>query len=127
MESLKKKIIKIILITLIIIFAYIVKVQAVTIVLDPGHGGSDPGAINSDAGLIESDINYKIATYLKEYLEQYKDVKVVLTRKQNEYKTLQERADVAFNNNADLLLSLHINSNEQGIKTGGERLCNIQN
>ena len=106
-------------------FAYVVKVQAVTIVLDPGHGGKDPGAINSDAGLIEAEINYKIAMYLKEYLEQYNDVEVVLTRKQNELKTLQERADVAFNNQADLLLSLHINSNEKGTKIGCERICDI--
>lgn len=123
--NMKKIMKKIILITLIIMFAYVVKVQAVTIVLDPGHGGKDPGAINSDAGLIEAEINYKIAMYLKEYLEQYNDVEVVLTRKQNELKTLQERADVAFNNQADLLLSLHINSNEKGTKIGCERICDI--
>ena len=127
MRSIKNKIIKIIIFILIILFVSAIKVKAVTIVLDPGHGGSDPGAMNSRAGIIESDVNYKIATYLKEYLEKYENVKVVLTRKQDEYKTLQERANVGFNNNADLLLSLHINSSDSEDATGCERICYIQN
>lgn len=123
METIKDKIIKIIIFLLIILFAYEIRVQAVTIVLDPGHGGTDPGSLNSTYGIKESNINYKIATYLKEYLEVYKNVKVILTRRENEYKTLQERADVGFRSNADLLLSLHINSSDNESATGCERIC----
>lgn len=118
MKKIKNNFIKIILFTLIIVFGYTIKLNATTIILDPGHGGSDPGAMNNRKNLVEADINYKIAKYLKGYLEEYKDVKVILTRNESTYKTLQQRADVGFNNNADLLISLHINSAESETVTG---------
>lgn len=118
MRSLNREIIKISILIVIVIFALCIKANAVTFVLDPGHGGNDPGAMNVRKNIKEADVNYKIATYLKEYLEQYKDVRIILTRGKTEYKTLQQRADVAFNNNAGLLLSLHINSAESGTPIG---------
>ena len=79
------------------------------IVLDPGHGGSDPGASNSSYGLQEAKINYQIATYAKAELEKYEGVKVYLTRYAN-CPTIKERAEFARNYNADLMVSIHINS-----------------
>lgn len=125
MKTIKNKIIKIIILIIIVLFGFAIKLNAVTIVLDPGHGGTDSGAVNSKVGIIESSVNYKIAVYVKEYLEQYKNVNVILTRNENESKTLQARADVGFHNNADLLLSLHINSSESESFTGCERICYI--
>ena len=81
-----------------------------TIVLDPGHGGTEPGAIAQN-GELEKDLNLKIARYLKEYLEEY-DVKVLMTH--NGFSGYQyeifDRAMFARNQNADLVLSLHLNS-----------------
>ena len=87
-------------------------VQAMTIVLDPGHGGQDPGAVNGST--YESTVNLKIARYLKEYLEEYEGVKVILTHNglSSGELTIFERAIIARNQKADLLVSIHINSSE---------------
>lgn len=47
-----------------------------TVVLDPGHGGSDPGA--SHGGLVESTLTYRMAALLKTRLEA-DGARVVLT------------------------------------------------
>ena len=78
------------------------------IVLDPGHGGNDPGT-SSSSGIIEAQVNYKLAIYAKEELEKYEGVKVYLTR-YNTCPSIRERAEFARDYNADLLISLHINS-----------------
>ena len=89
------------------------------VVLDPGHGGSDPGAANSKFGLKESDINYKIAIYAKEELEKYEGVKVYLTRYANN-PSIYDRGEFAKNYNADLVVSIHINSSTSQSVRGAE-------
>ena len=89
------------------------------IVLDPGHGGSDPGASNSRFGLKESDINYKIATYAKQELERYEGVKVYLTR-YADCPSIYDRGEFAKRYNADLVVSIHINSSESQSARGAE-------
>lgn len=118
MKNIKKRVLRILFIMLFIIFIFCIKIKAFTIVLDPGHGGEDSGAINVRANLKESEINYKIATYLASYLNRYQNIEVIITRTSTQNKSLQQRADVAINNNADLLMSLHINSAESGTPTG---------
>lgn len=78
------------------------------IVLDPGHGGSQPGA--ERGSVMEKDINLKIAHYLKEELEDYEGVTVTLTRNGDETVELEERTEIALDENADVLISLHNNS-----------------
>ena len=80
----------------------------VVVALDPGHGGEDSGANGN--GLSEKNLNWKIANYCKEELEKYSGITVFITRSENECPSLSERAQRAVNNNADLLVSLHINS-----------------
>ena len=77
------------------------------IVLDPGHGGTDPGT--SAGGIREDTVNFKLAYYAKEELEQYEGVKVYLTR-YNDCPTIYDRVEIAKNYKADLLVSMHINS-----------------
>ncbi len=89
------------------------------IVLDPGHGGSDPGASNSRFGLKESDINYKIATYAKQELERYEGVKVYLTR-YADCPSIYDRGEFAKRYNADLVVSIHINSSGSQSARGAE-------
>ena len=60
------------------------------IVLDPGHGGSDPGAIGGN--LREDQVNFKIAYYAKQELEQYQGVKVYLTR-YNDNPSIYDRSE----------------------------------
>ena len=91
----------------------------VVVVLDPGHGGSDPGAANSRFGLRESEINYKIAIYAKEELEKYEGVKVYLTRYADN-PSIYDRGEFAKNYNADLVVSIHINSSTSQSARGAE-------
>ena len=91
-----------------------------TIVLDPGHGGQDPGAVNGST--YESDVNLKIARYLKEYLEEYEGVEVILTHNglSSGELTIFERSMIARNKKADLLVSIHTNSSETSEGNGAE-------
>lgn len=90
-----------------------------TVVLDAGHGGHDPGAMGSF--MREKDINLSIVLELGAIIERnFKDVKVVYSRKTDKYLTLQERADVVNNNHADLFLCIHTNSNPNPSASGTE-------
>ncbi|CAN7747899.1 N-acetylmuramoyl-L-alanine amidase CwlD [Paenibacillus sp. LjRoot153] len=93
-----------------------------TIALDAGHGGPDGGAESKD-GIIEKDINLAITLRLRDYLQQAGAV-VVLTREtdtdlaesgtkgysKRKTQDLHNRADLIQNNNADMFLSIHLNS-----------------
>src|SRR5690625_1147488 len=79
------------------------------VVIDPGHGGHDPGAVAN--GLREKDLTLDISKRTKRYLERnYKGVKVYLTRTNDKYLTLAQRANYANRKNADLFVSMHINA-----------------
>lgn len=95
-------------------------VKALTVVLDPGHGGIDPGAINGQ--IYESNVTLKIAKYLKEYLNQYEGVSVNLTHGgiTNGELTVFDRAIIARDKNADLFISLHVNSSTSSDVNGAE-------
>lgn len=85
------------------------------IVLDPGHGGKDTGACDNDA--MEKNINLAVAKKLQKLIKKnLKDVKVVMTRDDDRYLTLQERADVANKAGGDLFMSIHVNSVDKSNK-----------
>ena len=78
------------------------------IVLDPGHGGYDGGANGN--GVNEKDLTLKIAKYCKKYLEQQGNAKVYMTRNDDTYVSLAGRVDYAASVNANLFVSIHLNS-----------------
>jgi|GEM_PF-1298972 len=78
------------------------------IVIDPGHGGNDPGAIATD-GTYEKAFTIDISNRLKRMLEESGAV-VIMCRQHDENPSLQDRCDIGNNNNADIFLSIHINS-----------------
>jgi N-acetylmuramoyl-L-alanine amidase len=79
------------------------------IVIDAGHGGHDPGT--SGKSLKEKDVALKIALILGGYIEKnIPDVKVIYTRKTDRYLSLDERAEIANKNKADLFICIHANS-----------------
>lgn len=82
------------------------------VVIDAGHGGKDVGAV--DNGVKEKDINLGVALQLGEMLKKkMKDVKVVYTRDNDTYLTLQQRADKANRSKGNLFISIHTNSLDQ--------------
>ena len=89
-----------------------------TVVLDAGHGGKDPG--NRGNGYYEKHIALNIALGVGEKLTKNKDIKVIYTRKKDEFVNLFDRAQIANDANADLFISIHCdahNSNAYGAGT----------
>ena len=92
------------------------KLKPFVVAIDPGHGGSDSGMVAVNGGY-EKDYVLKISNYLKKELEQYSNVKIVMTRTSDEYVGLEERAQIAKNANADILVSLHLNATGLGTQS----------
>lgn len=79
-----------------------------TVVLDPGHGGSDPGAIGV-GGLREKDVTLRLALALKPKLES-RGFSVVMTRNEDRTLSLEERTAIAEGSRGDVFVSLHANA-----------------
>jgi len=78
-----------------------------TVVLDPGHGGKDPGAIKY--GIREKDVNLAVASLAARNLRA-RGVQVILTRSDDTFIELNERAAIANRAGADLFVSIHADS-----------------
>lgn len=79
------------------------------VVIDAGHGGKDVGAVGAYA--LEKDINLGVALKLGEEIKStYDDVRVVYTRDDDTFVSLQGRANIANREKGDLFISIHTNS-----------------
>jgi N-acetylmuramoyl-L-alanine amidase len=91
-----------------------------TIVLDPGHGGSDPGCIGR-SGLQEKALTLDLALALKKMLVEKAGLNVVLARESDIMVPLETRAVIANQKRADLFISIHVNAHpdrrREGIET----------
>lgn len=82
----------------------------ITIVLDPGHGGRDPGAIGP-TGLAEKTAVLAIAKELRTLLRQeLPQHRVLMTREDDTFVALGQRARLANKHQAQLFISIHANS-----------------
>ncbi|MFQ5528265.1 MAG: N-acetylmuramoyl-L-alanine amidase [Thermoanaerobaculia bacterium] len=77
------------------------------IVVDPGHGGENTGTV-SPSGLAEKEIALDISKRVEEILKQA-DFEVALTRTEDEFVSLEERAEIANQAEGDLFVSIHLN------------------
>lgn len=90
-----------------------------TVVIDAGHGGHDVGCLGVHSK--EKDVTLALALKLGKYLEDnYTDIKVIYTRKTDEFIDLIERANIANKAKADLFISLHCNANANKAAYGSE-------
>ena len=92
------------------------------IVIDPGHGGIDPGALGSN-GVLEKNIVLEVSMKLADIMRQ-SGAQVLLTRESDhdlsdpelsnlheiKVQDLTRRVELANQNNADIFLSVHVNS-----------------
>ncbi len=79
------------------------------VVIDPGHGGKDPGCHGEN--FKEKNIALAVSLKLGHYLEDNdKSVKVVYTRTTDVFVPLNERADIANKNHADIFICIHLNA-----------------
>jgi len=78
------------------------------IVLDAGHGGWDLGTVGRE-GLLEKNLVLEVAQRLGSLLENQLGCEVLYTRKDDNYVTLEQRAEMANQLQADLFISVHAN------------------
>lgn len=90
-----------------------------TIVIDPGHGGRDPGA-RGLRGTEEKDITLKVGLKLRDLLGKQPGVRVMMTRDRDVFVELEDRTKYANNLEADLFVSIHVNSHPQRTVKGIE-------
>ena len=88
------------------------------VMIDPGHGGYDPGT-QASAGAVEKDLALQIATRLKAALE-VRGIRAELTRSSDVFISLAERTRIANRADADLFVSIHLNSSPNTGTTGIE-------
>jgi N-acetylmuramoyl-L-alanine amidase len=88
------------------------------IVIDPGHGGHDPGAAGKDVS--EAELVLDVSLRLEKLLQKVSGMEVVLTRRTDEFVTLQERTAIANREGADLFLSIHANASDSPFARGVE-------
>jgi N-acetylmuramoyl-L-alanine amidase len=80
------------------------------ICIDPGHGGHDPGAIGP-TGLAEKTVVLQVAKELRQLIQQeMPQYRAVLTREQDVFVPLAERARMANERQAQVFISIHANS-----------------
>jgi N-acetylmuramoyl-L-alanine amidase len=80
------------------------------VVIDPGHGGRDPGATSVSGQVHEKDLTLALAQELRDDLVKRGRVRVAMTRNDDRYLTLDERAAVARRLDAAMFVSLHMDS-----------------
>ncbi|MBO1023969.1 N-acetylmuramoyl-L-alanine amidase [Ochrobactrum sp. SD129] len=83
------------------------------VMLDPGHGGIDSGA-ESLSGIKEKDLTLAFGQELRDRLGKEKNIKVMMTRDDDTFLRLSERVRLARQYEADLFISIHADTINQG-------------
>jgi N-acetylmuramoyl-L-alanine amidase len=87
-----------------------------TVVIDAGHGGKDPGATSS-SGYAEKNVNLDVAVQIAQMLRD-RGLRVITTRNNDEFIELEERANIANRNKADIFVSIHADSSAKSSTNG---------
>ena len=108
-----------------------------TVLIDPGHGGNDKGAQSKDKKIFEKDVTLLLSKIVANKLSKQNDVQVVISRTDDKYLSLSDRAQMANRENVDLLVSIHLNAEgggntahgletyyRKGANDGSEKLAN---
>jgi N-acetylmuramoyl-L-alanine amidase len=102
--------------------AWMMPLAGKVIVVDPGHGGPDGGAVSED-GVVEKEVALRISHYLRDYLQEAGAL-VIMTReddtdlaspetsrlRRRKTEDLMRRIELVKEKNADVLISIHLNS-----------------
>jgi N-acetylmuramoyl-L-alanine amidase len=95
-------------------------VPKMKIVVDAGHGGWDLGTVGKH-GLLEKDLVFEISERLGKLLQSRLGADVIYTRPDDNYITLDDRATIANQSQADLFVSVHANYSDlpsaRGVET----------
>jgi N-acetylmuramoyl-L-alanine amidase len=80
------------------------------VVIDAGHGGRDPGATSVSGDIAEKQLTLALAREVRDQLVRRGRVRVAMTRDDDRYLTLEDRAAVARRLDAAMFVSLHMDS-----------------
>lgn len=90
-----------------------------TIVIDPGHGGSETGAIGP-SGVVEKDLTLALSNKVAALVRSRMPVRVILTRTGDQQIDLTQRTALANEYGADLFVSIHLNASLRKGASGTE-------
>lgn len=90
-----------------------------TVIIDPGHGGKDSGAVGPK-GTMEKDTVLAVAKELKRLFDERRELDAILTRSNDTFISLYQRANIAKRNNGKLFVSIHANASRSHEATGME-------
>ena len=105
------------------------------IVIDPGHGGVDNGAHGHSTNTPEKDVTLDFSLALKQKLEETGKFRITITRTADVFVPLDDRAQMASEATADLLISIHADAldvkklgekNVQEVRGERSTLCRIR-
>ena len=83
------------------------------IAVDAGHGGIDNGALGGVTRTQEKHVTLAFARQLTEALNKLPGTRTVLTRDKDEFLSLSQRVQLARNEGANLLISIHADTLKQ--------------
>ncbi|MBN2139234.1 MAG: N-acetylmuramoyl-L-alanine amidase [Sedimentisphaerales bacterium] len=86
------------------------------VVIDAGHGGKDPGA-TSCLGYYEKTVNLAVASKVASLLKR-SGVRAIMTRSNDTFIELEDRAEIANRYGADLFVSIHADSSPRSSTRG---------
>ncbi len=91
------------------------------VVIDAGHGGHDAGAVSPDRRVYEKNITLSVALKLGAMIkDKYPGIEVIYTRKTDVFIPLITRTEIANKNQANLFISIHVNSVKARSASGSE-------
>ncbi len=96
--------------------ASVTSLAEATIVIDAGHGGNDPGALANT--FYEKEVTLDTAKLVANRLRDA-GANVILTRSDDTFVSLDERAVISNKSNADVFISLHYDSTEHANEISG--------
>lgn len=89
------------------------------VAIDASHGGDDSGRTGFSKKTLEKDISLEISKKVASKLSQYKDIEVILTRSEDVTLSVEDRVNMVNSQNADLLVSIHLNGEYGGNTANG--------
>jgi N-acetylmuramoyl-L-alanine amidase len=78
------------------------------VLIDPGHGGHDPGSKSVSGAAEEKALTLALSIELRDFLVSRGRVRVAMTRRDDRYVELEQRADIARRLGAGLFVSIHM-------------------
>jgi N-acetylmuramoyl-L-alanine amidase len=109
--------------TLLLAFAFIPSPKKI-VVIDVGHGGNDSGAQVGSA--LEKEVVMSVARKIQE-LNTNSNIEIILSRDQDQFKSLSERTQFINSLNPDLVISLHAGISNNPQLSGADIFISNQN